>query len=76
MHSNRFSGDTINKSKNSSKIASSEKDGAHEKMLPEAESKIGDNSSVNTTDVKFISKEKQNGDAKVDIGNYLSSLIT
>lgn len=68
-------GDTINKSKNSSKIASSEKDGAHEKMLPEAESKIGDNSSVNTTDVKFISKEKQNGDAKVDIGDLKTAFV-
>lgn len=46
--------------------SSPEVDGAHEKMLPEEEKKIASN--VNMGDVKFTNNDKQNGDAKLDIG--------
>ncbi|KAB0790684.1 hypothetical protein PPYR_03799 [Photinus pyralis] len=52
-----------------------EKDGADEKMLPEDDVKVGDHSKINVADVKFVSNEKQNGDAKVDIGEIKSAFV-
>ncbi|KAF5308625.1 hypothetical protein FQR65_LT18022 [Abscondita terminalis] len=54
---------------------SSEKDGADERMLPEADVKISDDSKINAADVKFITNEKQNGDAKVDIGELKAQFV-
>lgn len=39
-------------------------------MLPDDQTKVAENSNINSADVKFISNEKQNGDAKVDIGKF------
>ncbi|KAK4884377.1 hypothetical protein RN001_000648 [Aquatica leii] len=50
-------------------------DGAHEKMLSDDEDKIGDDSKINSADVKFVSNEKQNGDAKVDIGDLKTAFV-
>lgn len=52
-----------------------EKDGADEKMLPEDDVIVGDHSKVNVADVKFVSNEKQNGDAKVDIGEIKGAFV-
>lgn len=37
-------------------------------MLPDEETKVGPNSNININDVKLAVKDKQNGDAKLDIG--------
>lgn len=58
-----------------SKSNGMEKDGADEKMLPQDEGKIGDDSKVSVADVKFVSNEKQNGDAKVDIGEIKAAFV-
>nr|XP_022909037.1 neutral and basic amino acid transport protein rBAT isoform X2 [Onthophagus taurus] len=52
--------------------STSEADGADEKMLPDEE-KISPN--VTAGDVKFTNKEKQNGDAKLDIGELKSTFV-
>ncbi|KAF2905863.1 hypothetical protein ILUMI_00304 [Ignelater luminosus] len=57
------------------KLSSPEKDGADEKMLPDDQTKVAENSNVNSADVKFISNEKQNGDAKVDIGELKTAFV-
>lgn len=51
-----------------SKPTTPDPDGATEKMLPDEEQKVSPNSNINAGDVKFVTNEKQNGDAKIDIG--------
>lgn len=58
------------KSLTTSKSTTPEVDGADEKMLPNEEKKISPNSNINAGDVKFVLNEKQNGDAKLDIGEF------
>ncbi|KAF5297103.1 hypothetical protein FQA39_LY02683 [Lamprigera yunnana] len=50
-----------------------ERDGADEKMLSDDELKVSEDSKVDAADVKFVTSEKQNGDAKVDIAELKSS---
>jgi len=48
-----------------------EADGADEKMLPD--DKVGPNSNISLSEVKFTSGDKTNGDAKLDIGEAKTS---
>lgn len=52
-------------------------DGADEKMLPENEKKAAPNSNIDINDVKIaVRDEKQNGDAKLDIGEFFQNFYT
>lgn len=54
------------------KTESPEADGADEKMLPKEDAKLTTNSNVEIGNVKVSSpNEKQNGDAKLDIGELI-----
>lgn len=52
-----------------------ESDRADEKMLPDKDCKVGSNSNINVADVKFTKGDKQNGDAKLDIGEVKSGYV-
>lgn len=58
------------KNLNTPKITTPELDGADEKMLPNEEKKIAPNSNIDVGNIKFTSNDKQNGDAKLDIGMF------
>lgn len=51
-----------------------EPDGADEKMLSKEDTKVSSNSKISLTEVKFTTNEK-NGDAKLDIGMCIHSLL-
>lgn len=44
-------------------------------MLPTEEKKISPNSNVDSGEVKFITNDKQNGEAKLDIGKLRYSFV-
>lgn len=50
-------------------------DGADEEMLPREEKAAVPESKVELADVKFTNNEKQNGDAKLDIGMLYMYII-
>ncbi|XP_017769239.1 PREDICTED: maltase A2 isoform X2 [Nicrophorus vespilloides] len=51
----------------------SELDGADERMLPDEDKKLSSN--INIAEVKFTSNDKQNGDAKLDIGEIKTGFV-
>lgn len=55
--------------------SSSEMDGADEQMLSAAEKTAALDSKVAIGDVKFTNNEKQNGEAKLDIGEIKSAFV-
>lgn len=58
------------KSLTKSQKSSTEMDGADEQMLPKDEKNAIVESKLDMEEVKLGSNEKQNGDAKLDIGEY------
>lgn len=50
-------------------------DGADEQMLPKGEKTAAVDSKVDVGDVKFTNNEKQNGEAKLDIGEIKSAFV-
>lgn len=67
-----FPDDAVRRPKSLVKSKSGELDGADEKMLTDDEKKEALNSEITITDLK---NEKQNGDAKLNIGKENFSLI-
>lgn len=62
-----LSDEAVRRPKSLVKLKSDEKDGADEKMLADDEKKLASKSEIIITEYK---NDKQNGDAKLDIGEY------